>query len=479
MADVILIHAPLVVFRKGEVFFRSSGDEFSNYPMGLMYLASFLEKQGLSVRILDVTPDKLTQEDILDIIELEQPTLVGIGATSASVRSAIKIVRAIKIKYKNIPVCFGGAHINCDPEFFNRVDTGFDFCIVGEGEQTLYDAYLKLKNGEIVEGTLHGEAVDLDEIPFPARHLIRQENYEGTENGMKSALPTATMLGSRGCPFKCTFCSIPSVKHKVRFRSAKNIVDEMESIYETCNGYYSFSDDVLTLHEKRTIELCDEILRRGLRVRWSGMTRVDIISEKLISKLAAAGCHDLYFGVESGSERIRNEVIDKKVDDEEIYKAIQLCKKYRIQTWLFLMVGFPTETKEDVEKTVLIGRKMGADFIGIHLTIPFPGTKIYDHALEKGVIEHDLFDKFAQGIGWDDKETFNDKWPYLVPGDLTHQYMVDSKKRAYLKHYLHPQWAFSRLRHWIISSDRFKADLKLIKMAPHALLTGMTKTANA
>ena len=127
MTDIILIHAPLVVFRKGEVFFRPSGDEFSNYPMGLMYLASFLEKQGLSVRILDVTPDRLTQEDILDIIELEQPTLVGIGATSASVRSAIKIVRAIKAKYKNIPVCFGGAHINCDPEFFNRVDTGFDF----------------------------------------------------------------------------------------------------------------------------------------------------------------------------------------------------------------------------------------------------------------------------------------------------------------------------------------------------------------
>ena len=148
MTDIILIHAPLVVFRKGEVFFRS-GDEFSNYPMGLMYLASFLEKQGLSVKILDVTPDRLTQEDILDIIELEQPTLVGIGATSASVRSAIKIVRAIKTKYKNIPVCFGGAHINCDPEFFNRVDTGFDFCVVGEGEQTLHDAYLKLKNGEI------------------------------------------------------------------------------------------------------------------------------------------------------------------------------------------------------------------------------------------------------------------------------------------------------------------------------------------
>ena len=478
MADIILIHAPLVVFRKGEVFFRS-GDEFSNYPMGLMYLASFLEKQGLSVKILDVTPDRLTQEDILDIIELEQPTLVGIGATSASVRSAIKIVRAIKIKYKNIPVCFGGAHINCDPEFFNRVDTGFDFCIVGEGEQTLYDAYCKLKSGEKVVGTLHGEAVDLDQIPFPARHLIRQQNYEGTENGMKAAIPTATMLGSRGCPFKCTFCSIPSIKHKVRYRSAKNIVDEMEAIYHTCNGYYSFSDDVLTLHEKRSIELCDEILRRGLRVRWSGMTRVDIVSEELISKLAAAGCHDLYFGVESGSERIRNEVIDKKVDDKEIYDAIQLCKKYKIQTWLFLMVGFPSETKEDVEDTVQIGRKMGADFIGIHLTIPYPGTKIYDYALEKNIISHDLFDKFAQGIDWDDKETFNDRWPYLIPDGLTHHYMVASKKRAYHNHYLRPQWALSRLRHWLISSDRFKADLKLMKMAPHALLMGVTKTSNA
>ena len=102
------------------------------------------------------------------------------------------------------------------------------------------------------------------------------------------------------------------------------------------------------------------------------------------------------------------------------------------------------------------------------------GTKIYDYA-----IEYELFDKFAQEIGWDDKETFNDKWPYLVPDDLTHQYMIDSKKRAYRKHYLRLQWAFSRLNHWIVSSDRFKADLKLIKMAPQALITGRTKTANA
>ena len=116
---------------------------------------------------------------------------------------------------------------------------------------------------------------------------------------------------------------------------------------------------------------------------------------------------------------------------------------------------------------------------GKNFTQQGAGTKIYDYAIEKGVIEHELFDKFAQGIGWDDKETFNDKWPYLVPDDLTHQYMVDSKKRAYRKHYLRPQWAFSRLRHWLISSDRFKADLKLIKMAPEALLMGMTKTANA
>jgi radical SAM superfamily enzyme YgiQ (UPF0313 family) len=187
----------------------------------------------------------------------------------------------------------------------------------------------------------------------------------------------------------------------------------------------------------------------------------------------------LYFGVESGSERIRNEVIDKKVDDKEIYDAIQLCKKYRIQTWLFLMVGFPSETKEDVEDTVQIGRKMGADFVGIHLTIPYPGTKIYDYALEKNLIDHDLFDKFAQGIEWDDKETFNDRWPYLIPDGLTHHYMVASKKRAYRNHYLRPQWALSRLRHWLISSDRFKADLKLMKMAPQALLMGVTKTANA
>ena len=479
MADVILIHAPMILFHRGETFFRCNGDEFSNYPMGLMYLGGYLENRGISVKILDITPEQLNLEDVLEIVESDKPTVVGISATSASTRSAVKIGRAIKKKFENMPVAFGGAHINCDPEFFNRVPGGFDFCVVGEGEKTFHEAYLKLKSGEKVEGILHGEAVEpLESLPFPARNLVKLNNYEGTENNMKTVLPRATMLGSRGCPFKCTFCSIPSIQHKVRYRSAANIVDEMEAIYDTCNGYYQFSDDIMTLNQKRSIELCEEILRRGIKVNWTGMTRVDVLSEELVSKLAAAGCHDLYFGVESGSERIRNEVINKKVADEEIIEAIALCKKYKIQTWLFLMVGFPTETQDELDMTIQAGSKLGADFIGIHRTIPYPGTAMYDYAIKNGIISNDLFDQFAQGIGWNDKESFNDKWPYIVPDGLTSQDLIKAKKQAYRKHYLRPKWALSRLRHWWISSDRFKSDMELVKMAPHALSFGATSTAN-
>ena len=157
------------------------------------------------------------------------------------------------------------------------------------------------------------------------------------------------------------------VKNVLGIDPAKNIVDEMEAIYDTCDGNYTFVDDVLTLNQNKTIELCDEIIKRGLgdKVKWNGMTRAEILGEKLVAKMAKAGCNDLFFGIESGSERVRTDVIAKKISNEEIKDAVSLCRKYGIVTNFFLMVGFPTETHEEIQETVEIGKKSGADMVAI------------------------------------------------------------------------------------------------------------------
>ena len=481
MADILLIHAPLIINHRGEDWIKPGGDESSNYHMGLLYLAAYCEKFGVTSKILDISIQKITLESILDIVESEQPKLIGISATSMGMKSAVHICQEMKKNY-DIPVCLGGAHVNCDPHFIERVPA-FDFCISGEGEKSLYDAFIKIKNGEKVDGIIHGETIDnLDEIPFPARHLINVMDYAREEQQRKfgpELMPWATMLGSRGCPFKCTFCSIPVINHKVRYRDPKPIVDEMEAIYDQCGGKYSFVDDVLTLNKKTTMGLCDEIISRGYskKFRWLGMTRAEILNEKLVARMAEAGCSDLFFGIESGNERIRSEVIDKKISNKEIKDAVQMCKKYGIHTSFLLMIGFPSETDLEMEETVNIGRKVGADLIGIHQTIPFPGTKIYDQAIEEGLIDSDSFDKFSRGEGWGEKDTFLDKWPKYVPEGLSQNDLISAKKRAYFKHYLRPSWAFGRIRHWIRASHWFKHDIDLLKLAPYTLLNGKTKNS--
>ena len=479
MAHVVLIQSPMILNTRKSVFVVPQGDERSNPPTGILYIASYLVKHGFSVKVVDISPEGLTVEDLLETISVEQPMLVGISATTAGTRSAVKMAGAIKEKFPDIPICLGGTHINCDPDFFNRFPV-FDFCVIGEGEKTALDSCKRIMNGDKVQGVLYGDPMeDLDSLPFPARELINPQNYLREECRKEGALPAATVLSSRGCPFKCSYCSIPVVKHKLRFRSPQNIVDEMESIYESCNGWYSFVDDNLTLNKKRTIELCDEIIRRDLKPRWCGMTRANTLDEEVTAKLAAAGCDDLFFGVESGNERIRNEVIKKNVSNLEIKNAIKLCKKYGIHTNIFLMAGFPTETMAEIEDTVNIGSMVGADMIGIHITIPFPGTELYRYAVSKGMISADYLDRFVTGTLCDDSVSFLEIWPLFVPDGLSLEDLVRAKKRAYRRFYLSPRWIFGRVGFWWAHPKRFSEDLKLLKVAPSVFMKGKTKSATS
>jgi radical SAM superfamily enzyme YgiQ (UPF0313 family) len=280
---------------------------------------------------------------------------------------------------------------------------------------------------------------------------------------MKFEVPAAGILASRGCPFSCIFCSIPSKGKQVRFRSAENIVDEMESVYEQCRGQYSFADDCFTSNRERTISFCKEILKRNLKVKWVASTRADMLDEKTGSLLRQAGCTDLYFGVESGSEKIRNKVIGKNLSDESIKKAVKICRDNKIMSNLFLMAGFPTETKEDLKQTCKIGSRVKADAIGIHITIPMPGSKIYD-------ISRVNLDRYIQG-----KKGFRGVYPFYIPEGLTLKDLKDAKKSAYRQFYLNPGWIFRRIIVWFTIKGKFKEDLKLFKLLKQVFIDGQTR----
>ncbi|MFH0738948.1 MAG: radical SAM protein [Candidatus Omnitrophota bacterium] len=475
MSDVVFIHSPMLLYKNEDekARFRShGGDEKSYYPLGILYIASYLKKYGHTARVIDVAAQGRTLVDILEIIKAENPKIIGISSMTTSIMSAVKLAESIKEKFGDkFQIGLGGVHLCVDPEFVNRFPV-FDFGLSGEGEKTFEELVRKAKKGERIKGLIQGEMIeDLDTLPFPARDMVETGIYLREEQ-MNFEVPAAGILGSRGCPFLCAFCCIPAIGHKVRIRSPKNVVDEMEQVYDQCRGSYSFVDDCFILNKSRILEFCQEIIDRKIKVKFIGSTRASTLDEEIAMALHRAGCTDLYFGVESGNERVRNQVIKKKVSDKQIADAILLCRKYRIMTNLFLMVGFPTETKSEMLDTAKIGKKVKADIIGIHITIPFPGTEVFRYAVDHKMIPSDIVDKYARGqLG----SGFRGVWPLFVPEGCTLRDLINIKKKAYMSFYLDVMWWMRRIRTWFLIRGKFKEDLKLFKIALHVFRTGGTK----
>ncbi len=468
--DIVLISSPMVLYKNKKdkkENLNEDGDEKSYYPINILYLTAYLEKFGHKVKIIDVSMEGLTLDQVVKKVDLINPKMIGISSMTTSIQSAVTLAKALKKKGRTIGL--GGVHLTCDPTFIDRFPV-FDWGIVGEGEVTLLELVEKSKKGEKIKGLFQGKRIeDLDTIPFPARHHVRMEDYRRNE---ESEVPAAGILASRGCPYNCVFCCIPARGKMVRFRSPKNIVDEMEEIYEECQGKYSFVDDCFTINNKWVSELCQEIMDRKMKVSFVASTRADTLTLEMAKMMKKAGCTDLFLGIESGNDKIRNEVIGKRLKYENIVKAVKICRKVGILSNLFLMVGFPGEGIKEALDTVRIGGRIKADIIGIHVTIPMPGSRIYDYAIQNKLIPKDIIDRWASGkLG----RVWRSNWPLFVPEGMTLKKLFWIKRITYMYFYFSPFWWYRRIKLWFKSSKMFFADMRMMKIAFHAFTTGGTK----
>jgi len=468
VADVVLINSPIVLYYDDadkRNNYLSDGDEFSFYPINLLYLAAYLRSKGKTVKVIDPTAYGLTLFDIELMVRKESPSFIGITAMTPSIQSAISIAKHLKTTH--IPIVLGGIHISNDPDIIKRFPY-FDYGVVGDGERLLYEIYKQNKTYGLHTDTIE----DLDSLPFPARDLVDIKRYKRPEQ-IKGEAFFIDILTSRGCAYSCSFCSIHRAGKKVRFRSAKNICDEMEDTYDLCKGHYTFNDDCFTLKKSHVLSLAQEIIDRKIKCEFMASTRVNCVDEEMMAALKRMGCRNLCFGVESGSERIRNEVIGKNVYDKDISKAIGLCRKYGITSSLFLMVGFPSETKEDMKKTISIGPRVKADYIGVHQSTPYPSSKLYHQAIDEGIIPGTLLDQWASGARGRD---FRKAWMFYIPKGFTQKDMIDYKRNVYLRFYFDPGWILRKIWFWICNPGRFiKEDLKLFKLIPQVIKLGGTK----
>ena len=418
-------------------------------PLGLMYIAAELQKNEISVGILDAFAKEYSLSKTIETIRREQPRIVGISAATPQIRGAYQLASEIKNRFgSEMLVCLGGPHVSSDPEFMDRVDC-FDFAVLGEAEVDFPGIVKHLLNGGVPERIYRSTPPkNLDVLPMPDRSVFDINDYFKTEQ------PCFTIITSRGCPYKCIFCSRAAITDKVRYRSPESVLDEIGQCMEKWGRTLVFLDDTFGMSRPHAIRILEGIIDRGYDLRWTCNTRAHLIDRDFIDLMKRSGCYMLLFGVESGSEHLRNEILKKHVADAAIKNAVSLCKEFDILSGLYFMLGFPGETRQDMEKTVTMGRDLRADLITVHPTAIYPGSQLQKTLQEKrGIDINTYWTEYAKG-----DLSFEDIPSVYIPEEMDLQYIQKARKRAYRKFYFRPSVIWAHLKNDIASWKDLKRD---------------------
>lgn len=362
--------------------------EFPTIPLGLAYVAALLEKEGVEVQVQDFLVTKYSKEILEKKIAEFAPEITGITSVTMNYPIASGILKDCKEIDGNIITVIGGPHVSFWAEEALTEAPWIDVVVRGEGEYTM----LEIAHGKIlkeIDGIAFRENRDivftkprqwienLDELPFPARHLFPLSRY-------RALFSECGLITSRGCPFNCIFCAGPKMTgRKGRFRSIKLVVDEIEQILNYGFKTITVADDLFTLNRKHLHAFCDEIMARKLKFQWSANSRVDTVTPELLEKMKEAGCSFICYGVESGNQKILD-TVRKKITPEQVRKAIKISKATGMKSLASFIIGLPGETKETLAETVNFARELDT-YYGFHLLAPFPGTEVREKAREYGI----------------------------------------------------------------------------------------------
>lgn len=397
---ILLAHPPSGLYRRDDRCQSRVEDQTIQVvfpPLDLAYMAAALEKEGCNVQIEDSPAAGTTWEEFRNRLSKFSPDVVVLGATQPTLANDRSAARMVK---ECLPETLVGARGEIFSENSERILAAvpeFDFALRGETDFTLADI-VRQGSPEGVGGVTCrvGKEVrvgpdrpllqDLDQLPFPARHLLRNELYRSPE----SDRPLTTIQTGRGCPSNCTFCSVHAVAGaRVRHRSPDNVCAEVRECVERFGiREFLFHADTFTLNRKWVIELCQRIVETDLKIRWGCNSRVDTVDPERLQWMKRAGCWVIGFGVESGSNRTL-QLMRKGATREQAVEAIRMCREAGIRTHAFFVFGFPWETEEDIKETIEFAKELDTDFFDFNIVYPLPGTGIYSTVVEKGLFDPD------------------------------------------------------------------------------------------
>lgn len=370
-------------------------DTWGSTPVGLGYIASVLENDGHKVSFYDLTKAPLSDEKFKKYVSEASPELIGISLMCRALPEVRRLVYNIR-KVSDVPICLGGPQATTLPEFTLEY-TKADFAVIGEGELTTKELVSHLEEGGGNFSEINGLAFfgnkkvninkprglikDLDQIPFPAWHLMPPSEYKiAPVLSHAKRYPIAPLVTTRGCPYNCNFCGGPIIwKRRFRMRSPKNVVDEIEMLMKRYGVKEIFiSDDNFTLIKEHAIGICNEILERNLNISWAcpNGVRVDRLDRELLQIMKKAGCHLIGLGIESGNQEILNRA-NKHLDLKLVSKVVKEAKQIGITTYGFFIIGLLGENPQTIRQTIDFAKGLPLDRAWFNILVPYPGTEIF------------------------------------------------------------------------------------------------------
>jgi len=424
MVDVALVNPP-ILGKKPSILIP---------PLGIEYLASTLKQGGIEPKIIDASVLGLGIEETVKAVMQYSPQIVGITGTTPVIDSAYTLAKKLRDKVKWL--ILGGAHCSAVRGKVFEECPELDFGFIGEGEKEFPKLVKKLLKGEEIKeikGVIYpggsSEPVrvsDLDSIPFPAWHLMRIDRFR---HPLFAGLRVATMITTRGCPYQCIFCDKSVCGSRYRARSPESVLKEIE---ELRNNYQAqaliFYDDLFTFEPERAMEICKEMVKQGIKIRWKCEGRVNLVSEELLEWMKRAGCEVIAYGIETAHQK-GLDWLGKGVKVEEVISAVKLTSQAGIKVLGYFIFGIPVESYEEELASIEFAKELGLDYVQFGSLSPFPGSRLYELAMKNG------WYKEARAPA---PEEYGEKRPLLITDYWTEERLKKILKEAYKRFYFRP-----------------------------------------
>ena len=440
MTQVVLVNPFITILER---YGKDVGDIGGHQmPLGIFCLAAYLRKHGFEVAVIDAEARRLPHEAVIGLLEKAGAQVIGITSTTVGYRNAGLLATMIRQRLAGVPLVIGGPHMTAMP--LETMRTGlFDYGIVKEGEVPFLKlcSLLLRAEGHLEDvpnlvypagGELHANRADamierLDDLPFPARDLCPDLSVYKPPVGAFRRKPVASMITSRGCPYRCIFCDNNTFGRKVRFFSAEYVVEEIRSLIRTAGvREIAFLDDTFVLDKVRLRKIFDILRHERIAFPWTCMTRVNNLDYDILKFMKENGCWQIRVGVESGNPAVLD-FIEKGITLDQVRNVARWCAALKIRTTGFFMVGHHIDTLETIDETIAFALTLPLSDVVVTINTPIPGTRSYQIARQYGEYRED------------DWTSLNYWTPVFIPRGLTRELLLRKQAEFYRRFYRRPR----------------------------------------